>query len=84
MNHIVILSLAAAASGHAALVIDLPGNSEQATWEDLTSVNPYWANNGYPTACPGAAAWPAPVAANRAGSEGSALLMKASGNGYCA
>ncbi len=69
----------------AAFTISLPGNTETAGWENLRSTNPYWAANGYPTSFPSAAAaWPAAIAANVAGSQGSAGFMKNSGNGYFA
>jgi hypothetical protein len=67
-----------------ALSIHLPGNTEVSGWNQLKGSNPYWSTNGYPTAYPGATAWPGAITANIAGSEGSALLMKESGNGYFA
>jgi hypothetical protein len=73
---------AATATTHAAISISLPGNTESAGWDNLKVSNTYWSANGYPTTYPGAAAWPSPVAANAAGSQGSAVFMKNSGNGY--
>lgn len=66
----------------AAFTINLPGSTESSGWDNLKNTNPYWAANGYPTGYPGAAPWPAPVAANASGSQGGAVLMKKSGNGY--
>jgi hypothetical protein len=77
-----IIILFASASTQAAFTINLPGNTESSGWDNLKSSNPYWSANGYTTAYPGSAAWPAPVAANAAGSQGSAVFMKISGNGY--
>ncbi|MGL4400647.1 MAG: PEP-CTERM sorting domain-containing protein [Luteolibacter sp.] len=69
----------------AAFAISLPGNTETAGWDNLRSSNPYWAANGYPTSFPfAAAAWPAAIAANVVGSQGSAGFLKNSGNGYFA
>jgi hypothetical protein len=82
MKHILLAAIAATSTTHAAISISLPGNSETSGWNNLANSNSYWSANGYPTSYPGATAWPAPVAANMAGSTGSAVLMKKSGNGY--
>jgi hypothetical protein len=82
MKRILIASFAATSIGHAAMTINLPGNTETSGWDNLRNSNSYWSANGYPTTYPGASAWPAPVAANAAGSQGSAGFMKRSGNGY--
>lgn len=76
--------LTAASAAHAALSISLPGTSESGQWHELgiSYAGNNWSANGYPTAYPGAAAWPAPVGANGAGSTTSAAWMKVSGNGY--
>jgi hypothetical protein len=67
----------------AAFTISLPGNTETAGWDNLKTSNPFWSTNGYPTSFPSAtAAWPAAIAANVSGSQGSAGFMKNSGNGY--
>lgn len=77
----VIIGLTSA-SASAAFTVNLAGNTEMAAWQNLSNANPFWAANGFPTSYPGAGAWPASVAANAPGSEGSAALMKVSGNGY--
>ena len=82
MKSIITAAFAATSACHAAFTINLPGNTETSGWDDLKVSNPYWAANGYPTAYPGTAAWPEPVSANAAGSQGSAGFMKKSGNGY--
>jgi hypothetical protein len=82
MKSIMSAAFAATATSHAAISLNLAGNTETSGWDNLTNSNTYWSANGYPTSYPGAAAWPAPVAANMAGSAGSAVLMKESGNGY--
>ena len=82
MKHILLATIAAGTSSHAAIVVSLPGNTETSSWKHLDNSNPYWAANAYPTAFPGTAPWPAAVAANGSGSQGSAMLMKVSGNGY--
>ena len=69
---------------HAAFTIHLPGNTETSGWKNLRNSNPFWSANGYTTTFPGAAPWPAPILANVAGSQGSAVFMKTSGNGYFA
>ena len=76
------LLASAAIPAHAAFTVNLPGNTETSGWDNLKNSNSYWSANGYPTSYPGTAAWPAPVAANAAGSQGSAVFMKESGNGY--
>jgi len=77
-----ILLAITAVSAHAAFTVNLSGNTESSGWKNLSNSNSFWAANGYPTSYPGSAAWPAPVSANTSGSEGSAVLMKTSGNGY--
>jgi hypothetical protein len=84
MKHLMLAAFAATATSHAAVSLSLSGNTETSGWDNLNASNTYWTENAYPTAYPGAAAWPAPVAANMAGSTGSAVLMKESGNGYFA
>ena len=84
MLRLAISSLLASAAAEAAFTIILPGNTESSGWDNLRSTNPYWSANGYTTAYPGAAAWPAPISSNAAGSQGSAVFMKTSGNGYFA
>lgn len=79
-----ILVLSASATAHAAFTINLPGSTESSGWDNLRSSNPFWSANGYTTAYPGVSPWPAPIAANVAGSEGSAKFAKVSGNGYFA
>ena len=82
MKRSFVLFALTAASASAAFTFHLTGSTEMAGWENLSNANPFWAANGFPTSYPGAVAWPAPVAANAAGSAGSAALMKVSGNGY--
>jgi hypothetical protein len=82
MKHTLTAVFAATATTHAAISVSLSGNTESSGWDNLKNSNSYWSANGYPTAYPGSAAWRAPVAANTAGSQGSAVLMKTSGNGY--
>jgi hypothetical protein len=82
MKRIFISYYLASSLGHAAMTINLPGNTETSGWDNLKNSNSYWSANGYPTTYPGASAWPAPVAANAAGSQGSAGFMKRTGNGY--
>lgn len=73
-----LVSLLAAAPVQAAfLVIDLPGNSTYDGWAGLTGPN----YPGYGI-FPGAAAWPAPIAPNESGSDGTVDFDKVSGNGY--
>jgi len=81
---IVVFTLLLSAVAEAAFTFSLPGNTETSGWDNLKSSNPYWSANGYTTAYPGSAAWPAPITANAAGSQGSAVFMKTSGNGYFA
>jgi hypothetical protein len=82
MKQLLILSAICTVSTHAAFTVNLSGNTESSGWNNLRNSNSYWAANGYPTSYPGAAAWPAPIAPNAAGSQGSAVFMKESGNGY--
>jgi hypothetical protein len=84
MKHFLTAALAVTSTASAAISVSLPGNSESSGWDNLRASNTYWSANGYPTAYPGAAVWPSPVAANAAGSQGSAVFMKESGNGYFA
>jgi hypothetical protein len=84
MKHILTAAFAVTCTASAAISVSLPGNTESSGWDNLKASNPYWSANGYPTAYPGAAAWPSPVAANVAGSQGSAVFMKETGNGYFA
>lgn len=76
--------LLATASAHAAITLNLPGNTETSGWNELNNSNPYWTTNGYTTSYPGVAPWPAPIAPNMAGSQGGAVFSKLSGNGYFA
>lgn len=82
MKHLLTATIAVTACAQAAISVSLPGSSEQSGWDNLKASNSYWSANGYPTAYPGAAVWPTPVAANTLGSQGGAVLMKSSGNGY--
>lgn len=82
MKTSLIAAISASSAAHAAITISLPGHVETSGWANLKNSNPYWSANGYPTSYPGAAAWPGPVAANVAGSQGSAGFLKTSGNGY--
>lgn len=84
MKHALLLALATTLASHAAITIHLPGNTEASGWDQLNNSNPFWTANGYTTSYPGTTPWPAPIAANMAGSQGGATFSKLSGNGYFA
>lgn len=83
MKSSLLLSFVAASVTHAAVTINLPGNSESAEWANLKNAPPYTGAGGASSFFNSSAAWPAPILGN-AGATSSAVFSKISGGGYFA
>jgi hypothetical protein len=82
MKQHILLPLLLSSSLHAAITIQLPGQSESAAWANLRS-SQYPGAGGSSSFTNSTAAWPAPIAGNM-GSLSSTLFSKVSGGGYFA